>query len=141
MLKIRLARVGKRNEPHFRIVLSDHKRAVQKRYIEILGSYHPAYKNQEKQLVINKERVKYWHSKGAQFSDAVEDIVVREKILELPKRKFFPKKKKQEEAKKAEVAAAPADATAPEASEAKPAEAAAAPKAEAKAESPKEEKK
>ena len=109
MLIIRLARVGKRNEPHFRIVLTDHRRAVRKGAMEILGFYHPTYA-QDKQLVIKADRIKYWVSKGASLSDTMEDIVVREKILDRPKRKFFPSKKKKTEK---EVAAKTLETTSP----------------------------
>ncbi len=104
MLIIRLARIGRRNESHFRVVLAEKKRAVQKKYIELLGEYHPVYK--QNQLKLNKERIEYWLSMGAQISDTVDDMLFREGIGNRAKRKFSTKKK---------VEAAPAAAPAAEA--------------------------
>jgi len=44
MLKIRLARAGKRNMPFFRIVLTEHTKAPQNGYKEVLGFYNPISK-------------------------------------------------------------------------------------------------
>lgn len=104
MLKIRLARIGKRNEPHFRVVLADHKRAVQKKYLENLGHYHPQLKKNK--LTLKTERIKYWVSKGTQLSKTVEDILYKERILDLGVRKYTPAKPKpkKKDAKKQEQA-------------------------------------
>jgi len=106
MLIIRLARIGRRNESHFRVVLAEKKRAVQKKYIELLGEYHPVYK--QNQLKLNKERIEYWLSMGAQTSDTVDDMLFREGIGNRAKRKFSTKKKVEAapaaEAKKEESA-------------------------------------
>lgn len=111
MLIMRLARIGRRNEVHFRLVLAEKKRAVQKKYIELLGEYHPMYK--ENQLKLNKERIEYWLSQGVQMSDTVNDMLFREKIGNLPKRKFSMKKKVDPQIAKAK-AEAPKDAVKPE---------------------------
>jgi small subunit ribosomal protein S16 len=65
MVKIRLKRMGKRNQPYYRIVVIDSRRSRDGKYIESVGHYNPRDKN----LIINKERVEYWLSKGAKPSN------------------------------------------------------------------------
>ena len=67
MLKIRLARIGKRNHAMFRMIISEHTRAPQSRSMEILGSINPHTDPQTVQ--INTERATYWLSQGAQVSE------------------------------------------------------------------------
>lgn len=65
MLKIRLQRIGKKKDPKFRIVLTDSKNAPKSgSFLEILGSYDPT----NKKVVLKKERIEYWRSKGSQIS-------------------------------------------------------------------------
>ena len=94
MLKIRLQRIGKKNQPSFRLVLVEHTFRPQGKYIEDLGSYNP----KSKQKNFNKERILYWISKGAQISPTVHNFLVDEKIIDKAKVKAWkPKKKKGEE--------------------------------------------
>jgi small subunit ribosomal protein S16 len=53
--------------------------------LEILGNYNPQVK--PKVLNIKKERVLYWLSKGAQTSDTVHNILVKEGVIDKPKRR------------------------------------------------------
>lgn len=80
MLTIRLTRTGKAHHPHYRIVVQEKRSKLDGKAVEIIGHYHPADK--EKLVVIDKERAEYWISKGAQPSDTVTNLLVREKILE-----------------------------------------------------------
>ena len=73
MLKIRLTRVGKKNSPSYRVVVADQKKAVKRKFIEILGHYNPTTK--PKQLVVNKEKALAWISKGAQPSETVNNLL------------------------------------------------------------------
>ena len=77
MLAIRLNRTGKRNRAHFRVVVQEHTKAPGKRHVEILGSYDP----HKKTTLLNKNRILYWVSQGAQVSDAVHNMLVREGIV------------------------------------------------------------
>jgi small subunit ribosomal protein S16 len=72
MLKIRLTRVGKKNKAYFRIVVCDHTCPVKGKFIEILGSYNP---HQEKKVILKKNRVKFWLSKGAKLSKSLESLI------------------------------------------------------------------
>jgi len=90
MLKIRLQRIGRKNDPAFRAVLTDSKNSTKSgKFLEILGTYNP--KAGEKAL--NTERIKYWMSKGAQVSDTMHNFLVHDKVIEGKKVNVLPKKK------------------------------------------------
>lgn len=72
MLKIRLQRVGRKNDPAFRVVLIESFRAPKSGAVkEILGNYEA----RKKRVVLKRERIDYWLSKGAQASDTVRDLL------------------------------------------------------------------
>ncbi len=83
MLKIRLARFGKRNRPSYRIVVSDARKDTRADYLESLGFYDPVA--QPKQVKIKEDRVKYWLSVGAQMSPTVHNLMVSQGIIQGPK--------------------------------------------------------
>jgi small subunit ribosomal protein S16 len=84
MLKIRLQRVGKRNNPAYRVILTDARRAPKSGgFLEILGSYNPQHKGL---VMLKNEQISHWISKGAQVSDTVHNLLVREKVIDAPKR-------------------------------------------------------
>ena len=72
MLKIRLARAGKKNSPFFRIVLTEHTAAAKHWYKEILGFFNPLTKEFK---VNDLDKVKKYISNGAQFSDRVVKLM------------------------------------------------------------------
>lgn len=138
MLAIRFNRIGKKNQAAFRIVLQEKGRAPGRKHVEMLGSYEPHMK----QIVLKKERILHWIGLGAQPSDSVHNLLVKEGVLTDAKRaiKMEKPKAKEELAPEAEtpVAEAPvAEAPAEEAKEEVPAETVVA---EAPAEAPVEEK-
>ena len=135
MLTIRLQRKGKKNQPFFKIVVTEEKKSSTRgRFVEELGFYNPLTKERK----LKGDRAKYWMSVGAQPSDTVYNMLVTDNIIEGKKRpKHKKSKKKQEEATPA--AAAPAEDAAPQPKADRPqAEAPAEVKAEEKAEQPKE---
>jgi len=83
MLIIRLSRVGRKNDPSFRIVLQEKHRAPTGKVIEFLGFYN----SRLKQKSFKEERIKYWLGEGAQASDTVHNLLVSAKIINKPKRK------------------------------------------------------
>lgn len=90
MVVIRFLRVGKKNQPVFRIVVIDKKNPPKSgRFIEVVGFYNPLTK--EKNL--KAERIKYWLSVGAQPSDTVHNLLISEKIIEDKKIPLHKKKK------------------------------------------------
>lgn len=99
MLVIRLFRVGKKNQPSFKIVVIDKRKPPRRgRFIEEVGFLNPL----TKEKVLRKERIDYWMSVGAKPSDTVHNLLVEEKIIEgkkIVKHKKAKKKEKKEEGK------------------------------------------
>ncbi len=90
MLKIRLQRIGRKNDPSFRVVLTDSKNSTKSgKFLEILGTHNP--KGDKRNF--NNDRIKYWVSKGAKLSDTMHNFLVHEKVIEGKKVNVLPKKK------------------------------------------------
>ena len=79
MLVIRLARVGRTKYPTYRIVAAESARAATGKFVAVLGHYNP----HTKELVIKREEVVKHLSNGAQPSNTVTKLLMREKV-ELP---------------------------------------------------------
>ena len=89
MLKIRLQRVGRRNDPSYRLVVAPSTIGPKSgNFLERLGFYNPVRKVRK----INAERAKYWISCGAQLSGTVHNLLVSEGIIEGKKKNVLPKK-------------------------------------------------
>ena len=73
MLMIRLARFGARKQPYYRIVVIEKDRARNGRSIEIVGTYNP--RTNPATVDVKRDRIDYWISKGAQFSERVQKLV------------------------------------------------------------------
>ena len=73
MLMIRLSRRGARKQPHYRICVIEKDRARDGRSVEVVGTYNP--RTEPATIVLKRDRVDYWVSKGAQLSDRVRKIV------------------------------------------------------------------
>lgn len=76
MLKIRLRRVGGKNAPAYRIVVSDGRLTPTAKVVEELGSYDPT-KNPPL-LDFDREKAKAWMAKGARASETVRRLVVKQ---------------------------------------------------------------
>lgn len=99
MLMIRLQRVGKKKEPHYRVVLTEKTTSPKGKFIELLGNYDSRRKT--KSLVA--DRITHWISKGAKVSDTVTNLLISEKIIEgtkIAKHNIVPPKPVVEETKK-----------------------------------------
>lgn len=97
MLTIRFFRTGKKNQPFFRIVVTDKKNPPQGgRFLETLGFLNPLTKEKK----IKAERVKYWLNIGAQASDTVYNLLVNEKIISGKKKAVHKKPKREKELSK-----------------------------------------
>ncbi len=93
MLKIRLQRIGRKNDPAFRVVLTDSKNSTKSgRFLEILGTYNPKVVDKKQRTSFVGDRIKYWLSKGAKLSDTMHNFLVQEKIIEGKKVNVLPKK-------------------------------------------------
>ncbi len=73
MLKIRLRRMGARNRPYYRIVVSDNRRTARAEVIEELGSYDPIAERTAVKL--DRERATYWIDRGAAVSPTVQSLL------------------------------------------------------------------
>lgn len=89
MLKIRLQRIGRKNEAHFRIIVTEHTRATNTgNFIERVGAYNPKTKHME----LDAERITHWIGRGAQPSDTVHNMLVKNGVIKGKKRNALPKK-------------------------------------------------
>ncbi|MDR1999005.1 MAG: 30S ribosomal protein S16, partial [Frankiaceae bacterium] len=70
--KIKLMRLGKMREPHYRIVVADARTKRDGRVIEAIGEYHP--KNDPSVIRVDGDRAAYWLGVGAQPTEAVAAI-------------------------------------------------------------------
>lgn len=75
MLKIKLARFGKKNQPHYRIVVNEARSKRDGEYIDLIGHYVPT--QTPKILDMNLELYKQWLAKGAQPTATVARLAVR----------------------------------------------------------------
>lgn len=92
MLVIRLFRIGKKNQPSFKIVVTDKENPPRGgRFVEEIGFYNAL----SKQHSIKKERAEYWISKGAKPSDTVHNLLVKEGIVKGQKIAVHKKAKNQ----------------------------------------------
>ncbi|MDO8560726.1 MAG: 30S ribosomal protein S16 [bacterium] len=81
MLIIRFQRVGRTNDPAFRIVVTEKRSKPKSGELEILGSFYP----KTKETHLKSERILYWISKGASLSPRVHNLLVTNKVLTAPK--------------------------------------------------------
>jgi small subunit ribosomal protein S16 len=75
VVMIRLARVGARKQPYYRIVVIEKDRARNGRCIEVVGTYNP--RTNPASVELKHERVAYWRGVGAQFTTIVEKLVTK----------------------------------------------------------------
>lgn len=106
MLIIRLTRRGRRNDPSFKLVVTEKSNPVKGRFLEELGFLNP----KTKQKALEKERILHWIAKGAKCSATVNNLLVSEGVIAGQKvRAWRPKKREggaqapKSEAPKAEI--------------------------------------
>ena len=75
MVMIRLARVGARKQPYYRVVVIEKDRARNGRSIEVVGTYNP--RTSPATVNLKHERIVYWRGVGAQLSPTVEKLVTK----------------------------------------------------------------
>ncbi len=96
---IRLQRIGRKNEPSFRLVLTDSKNSTKSgKFLEILGSHN----FRKDGTILKADRIKHWMSVGAQVSDTAHNLLLSNKVITGKKKNVLPKKTVP---KKEEVAA------------------------------------
>lgn len=116
MLKIRMQRIGRRHEPHFRIVVTDARRGIKSgKFVELLGSYNAKMG----QIQIDGDRAKHWLSVGAQPTGTVHNFLVDQGVITGAKVNVLPQKTPIAKEQPEEPAAAPATPAVEEESEVK----------------------
>jgi small subunit ribosomal protein S16 len=89
MLMMRLQRVGRKNNPSYRIVVVDKRTSVKSnKTTDLIGTYNP----KAGEIIINADKAKHWLAHGVQPSDTVYNMLVSKKIIEGKKRNNLPKK-------------------------------------------------
>jgi len=108
MVTIRLQRVGRKNDPSFRVVAVESKRKPQAgNYLEMLGFYDA----RSSRVDLKADRIKHWIGNGATVSDTVHNLLVSHKIIDAKKINVLPRKSPPK--KEGEAAAATPAAEAP----------------------------
>jgi small subunit ribosomal protein S16 len=80
MLRIRLSRTGKKKQANYRVVVADRDAKRDGRVVERIGHYNP--RTEPLDFLIDEGRALYWLSVGAQPSDAVERLLVKQGTIE-----------------------------------------------------------
>ncbi|MDY7032906.1 MAG: 30S ribosomal protein S16 [Thermodesulfobacteriota bacterium] len=84
-VKIRLARMGAKKRPFYRIVVTDVRSPRDSNYIEVVGTYNPCTNPSE--IKLKEERILDWLGKGAQPTETVHSILKKEGIVKKRKEK------------------------------------------------------
>ena len=93
MLMIRLQRIGRKNDPAFRVVLTDSKNSAKSgKLLEVLGSHDPRHKEKTQ---LDADRIKHWIGMGAQPSDTMHNMLISTKIITGKKVNALPKRNPQ----------------------------------------------
>ena len=71
--RIRLARVGSKKNPVYRVVVADSRSPRDGRFIEIIGRYNP--QSDPSIIELDEAKVRDWMSKGAQPSETVRRLL------------------------------------------------------------------
>ena len=80
MLRIRLSRTGKKKQPSYRVVVANIESKRDGRVVERIGHYNPL--NDPSTFKIEEDRALYWLSVGAQPSDAVARLLVKQGTMD-----------------------------------------------------------
>lgn len=80
MVKIRLARVGRKKKPSYRVVVADSRAPRDGAFIEIIGHYDPL--TDPPTIVIDDQKALRWLRQGAQPTDAVARMLEKLSVLE-----------------------------------------------------------
>ena len=83
-VKMRLTRMGDKKAPFYRVVVADSRVARDAKYIDLVGTYNPLTTPAE--VKIDAEKAKTWIKNGAQPTDTVKALLVKEGIVEADKK-------------------------------------------------------
>lgn len=82
MIIIRLQKVGKKHTATFRVVVTQKTAGPRRKYLELLGNLN----RKTKAVSLNKDRILYWISQGAQVSDSIHNLLVSQNIISSAKK-------------------------------------------------------
>lgn len=109
MLIIRFARRGRKNQVFFDLLVAEKSQAVQKKYVEKVGYMNPLASGGDGEFVFDGEKVKKYIANGAQVSQTVARLLLKNGIKEAARfvetRPTKPKKVVPKEEAKEAVAA------------------------------------
>jgi len=80
MLRIRLMRMGRKKQPHYRIVVADARAPRDGRYVDKVGYYNP--RTEPMTLLVDADKARLWLARGAQPTDTVRSLLRRAGVLE-----------------------------------------------------------
>ena len=72
-VKLRLARVGSKKNPIYRVVAADSRSPRDGKFLDIVGRYNP--QTDPSTIVLDEAKVKDWLGKGAQPTGAVAKLL------------------------------------------------------------------
>jgi len=82
MLAIRLARVGRKKQPIYRIVVSEKAKDMYGNYLELLGTYNP----RTKAIELKNDRIEHWLKSGAKASPTVQNLLINQGLVKSDKK-------------------------------------------------------
>ena len=78
-VRIRLARMGAKKKPYYRLVAANSEAPRDGKFLEILGTYDPM--KDPAQVTVQKEKVKQWLEKGASLSGSAKAILKNQGVF------------------------------------------------------------
>jgi len=75
-VSIRMSRYGRKKKPFYRIVAADKRSPRDGAFLDIIGTYDP----RTKETNIKKDIAEKWIKNGAQLSDTVKDLFVKQGV-------------------------------------------------------------
>ncbi len=86
---MRLQRYGRKNEPSYRVVVTDSRNSTKTgNHVDVIGSYNP----KSGEFTIDGDKAKHWISHGVQVSDTVHNFLVSQKVIEGKKKNALSRK-------------------------------------------------
>jgi small subunit ribosomal protein S16 len=82
LLKIRLARVGKKKQPTYRVVIADARAKRDGAYVEIIGHYNP--RTEPNTFEVDEDKARDWLRKGAQPTERMHKLLATRGLMAAP---------------------------------------------------------
>jgi small subunit ribosomal protein S16 len=78
-VRIRLARMGAKKKPFYRLVAADSQSPRDGRFLEILGYYDPM--KEPAVVKVHEDKVNYWLEKGARLTESARALLKKQGLL------------------------------------------------------------